>query len=476
MAFTLAIIGRPNVGKSSLFNRLVGRRVAIVHDTPGVTRDRRAADVEFHGLAFRVIDTAGFEDADPATIAGRMTSQSLAAIAEADAILFVIDARAGVTTGDQMIAQNLHKSGKKIILAANKCEGHTEPVADMYALGFGEPLRLSAEHALGMEDLADALEGLAPKVVFEDEADEEEIEPAEEEFVEDFGDAEDDYDYKSKPLRLALVGRPNVGKSSLFNQLLGKERSIVGPEAGLTRDSITAPWKAGERDVLLHDTAGLRKKARSAGVVLEELSVASTIDAIRFADCVIVMIDATMPFEKQDLAIADLIAREGRAIVFAVNKWDLQDNKQGAVGTLREKLDELLPQVVGAEMVMISAKTGQGLDRLVPAIIAADKAWNSRVPTSALNRFLESALLRHAPPAVSGRRVRIRYMTQVKSRPPTFALFGNQLDALPEDYQRYLQNGLRENFNLKGTILRLVMRNTKNPYDPKGKGTARGRR
>jgi GTP-binding protein len=471
--FTLAIIGRPNVGKSSLFNRLVGRRVAIVHDTPGVTRDRRIADVVFHGLELRVIDTAGFEDAAPESISGRMTGQSLAAIAEADAILFVIDARAGVTTGDEMIAQQLHKSGKPVILAANKCEGRTEPLADMYALGFGEPLRLSAEHALGMEDLADALEPLAPRAEMpaaEDDAEEDGETTQDEE--EDEDETPEGYDYTDKPLRLALVGRPNVGKSSLFNRLLGDERSIVGPEAGLTRDSITAPWKveggeAGMRDVLLHDTAGLRKKARTAGETLEELSVASTLDAIRFADCVIVMIDALQPFEKQDLTIADLIAREGRAIVFAVNKWDLLADKQGAISTLREKLDRLLPQVAGAEMIAISARTGEGLDRLIPAVIAADAAWNSRAPTAALNRFLEGALMRHAPPAVSGRRVRIRYMTQVKSRPPTFALFGNQLDALPKAYQRYLQNGLRENFGLTGTPLRMVMRNTRNPYDPK---------
>ena len=465
MPLTLAIIGRPNVGKSSIFNRLVGRRIAIVHDTPGVTRDRRVGDAVFHGLELRIIDTAGFEDAAPGSISSRMTEQSLAAIAEAEAILFVVDARAGVTTGDQMIAQALHKSGKPVILAANKCEGRTEPVADMYALGFGEPLRLSAEHALGMEDLAEALEPLAPKAPVEEAENDDDFPEEEPEESDEF--AEDDYDYTSKPLRLALVGRPNVGKSSLFNQLLGDDRSIVGPEAGLTRDSITAPWKAGAREVLLHDTAGLRKKARVAGEVLEEMSVASTLDAIRFADCVIVMIDAQMPFEKQDLAIADLIAREGRAIVFAVNKWDTLANKQGVISTLREKLDRLLPQVVGAELVAISAKTGEGLDRLVPAVIAADTAWNSRVATAALNRFLESALMRHAPPAISGRRVRIRYMTQVKSRPPTFALFGNQLDALPEAYQRYLQNGLRENFGLKGTPLRLVMRNTKNPYAPK---------
>jgi GTPase len=455
---TVAIVGRPNVGKSSIFNRLIGRRVAIVHDTPGVTRDRRVGETVFHGLDLRVIDTAGFEEVARESLGGRMVGQTLAAIADADVLLFVIDARAGVTTGDEIIAQALRKSGKPVILAANKCEGRTEPLADMYALGFGEPLRLSAEHALGMEDLAEALEAYAPKAVLEED---------EEDDTGDSEDSDDDYDFTDKPLRLALVGRPNVGKSSLFNRLLGDERSIVGPEAGLTRDSITAPWKAGMRDVLLHDTAGLRKKARTAGETLEEMSVASTLDAIRFADCVVVMIDALQPFEKQDLAIADLIAREGRAIVFAVNKWDLLTDKQGAISTLREKLDRLLPQVAGAELIAVSAKTGEGLDRLIPAVVAADKAWNSRAPTAALNRFLEGALMRHAPPAVSGRRVRIRYMTQVKSRPPTFALFGNQLDALPEAYQRYLQNGLRENFGLTGTPLRLVMRNTKNPYAPK---------
>jgi len=467
MPLTLAIVGRPNVGKSSLFNRIAGRRIAIVHDTPGVTRDRRTADVVFDGMELRLIDTAGFEDAAPESLSGRMTGQTLAAIADADALLFVIDARAGVTAGDEIIAAALHRSGKPVILAANKCEGRLiEPaaLADVFALGFGEPLKISAEHALGMESLAAALEPLAPKAEAPDEDEEifETEEPAEDADVE-----EDAFDYRTKPLRLALVGRPNVGKSSLFNQLLGEDRSITGPEAGLTRDSIAAPWRIEDREVLLHDTAGLRKKARVAGEVLEEMSVGSTLDAIRFADCVIVMIDATQPFEKQDLAIADLIAREGRAIVFAVNKWDLKDNKNGAISELREKLDRLLPQVAGAALVAISARTGEGLNRLPEAIMAADRAWNSRTPTSAINRFLESALSRHAPPAIRGRRVRIRYMTQTKARPPTFALFGNQLDALPEDYQRYLVNGLRENFDLKGTPLRLIMRNTKNPYDPK---------
>jgi GTPase len=458
MPLTLAIVGRPNVGKSRLFNRLAGRAAAIVHDTSGVTRDRQFAEAAWDGLALRLIDTAGFEEAAGGSLAARMTEQTRAAIAEADALLFVIDARAGVTAGDEIIARELRKSGKTVILAANKCEGHAVTVDEAYRLGFGEPLKISAEHALGMDELSAALAEIAPadEVFIPADADEEQA-----------GEEEADENYLDRPLRLALVGRPNVGKSSLFNQLLGEERSLVGPEAGLTRDAITAPWKAGMREVLLHDTAGLRKKARAAGEVLEEMSVASTLEAIRFADCVIVMIDATAPFEKQDLTIADLIAREGRAIVFAVNKWDMLDNKAGAVSRMREKLDRLLPQVAGAPLVATSAKTGEGLDRLVPAIVEADKAWNTRISTATLNRFLEDALLRHAPPAISGRRVRLRYMTQGKARPPTFALFGNQLDALPEAYQRYLQNGLREAFNLKGTPLRFNMRNTKNPYDPK---------
>ena len=467
MPLTLAIVGRPNVGKSRLFNRLAGRAAAIVHDTPGVTRDRQAVEAVFDGLSLRLIDTAGFEDAAAGSVAHRMTKQTLAAIAEAEALLFVVDARDGLTAGDQIIAEALRKSGKPVILAANKCEGRTQPPAEAWGLGFGEPLPISAEHNIGMAELADALAPLAPKALIPDEEDEEEDDLQD---IDD-GDAEDNFEgeapvahYLNRPLRLALVGRPNVGKSSLFNQLLGEERSLVGPEAGLTRDAITASWKAGDRDVLLHDTAGLRKKARVAGEILEEMSVASTLEAIRFADCVIVMIDATAPFEKQDLAIADLIAREGRAIVFAVNKWDLLENKAGAISRMREKLDRLLPQVAGAPLIATSARTGEGLERLEAEVAEADKAWNTRVPTGVLNRFLEQALQRHATPAISGRRVRIRYMTQRKARPPSFTLFGNQLDALPEAYLRYLQNGLRESFELKGTPLRFSVRNSKNPY------------
>lgn len=467
MPLVLAIVGRPNVGKSRLFNRLAGRNAAIVHDTPGVTRDRQAVDAEFAGLPLTLIDTAGFEDAASGTIAHRMTKQTLAAIEQAEALLFVVDARDGLTTGDQIIAQALRKSGKPVILAANKCEGRIEPPAEAYGLGFGDPIAISAEHNLGMGELADALEPLAGRVPLAD-ADDDEAE--EDEFSEEDEPQEDVViNYLDRPLRLALVGRPNVGKSSLFNQLLGEERALTGPEAGLTRDAITAPWKAGERDVLLHDTAGLRKKARVAGETLEEMSVGSTLEAIRFADCVVVMVDATAPFEKQDLTIADLIAREGRAIVFAVNKWDLLENKAGAISRMREKLDRLLPQVAGAPLIATSARTGEGLERLEAAITEADKAWNTRISTATLNRFLEEALQRHATPAISGRRVRIRYMTQRKARPPSFTLFGNQLDALPEAYLRYLQNGLREAFGLKGTPLRFSVRNSKNPYAGKKK-------
>jgi len=461
MSLVLAIVGRPNVGKSRLFNRMAGRTAAIVHDTPGVTRDRQAVDAEFAGLALRLIDTAGFEEAASGTIAHRMTRQTLAAIAEAEALLFVIDARDGITAGDQIIADTLRKSGKPVILAANKCEGRVQPPAEAYGLGLGEPIAISAEHNLGMEELVAVLEPLAGPVSQpqdDEDADDEEFSE------EDEPDEDVVVNYLDRPLRLALVGRPNVGKSSLFNQLLGEDRALVGPEAGLTRDAITAPWKAGTRDVLLHDTAGLRKKARVEDESLEEMSVASTLEAIRFADCVIVMIDANAPFEKQDLTIADLIAREGRAIVFAINKWDLLENKAGAISRMREKLDRLLPQVAGAPLIATSARTGEGIERLGAAITEADKAWNTRISTATLNRFLGEALQRHATPAISGRRVRIRYMTQRKARPPSFTLFGNQLGALPEAYLRYLSNGLREAFGLKGTPLRFSVRNSKNPY------------
>jgi GTP-binding protein len=445
MPLTVAIVGRPNVGKSTLFNRLAGRRIAITHDTPGVTRDRKDADAELGPLSFRIVDTAGFEEGETGSLSQRMTEGTLAAIREADVCLFVIDARDGVTAGDEIIGAALRRAGKPVVLVANKCEGRLKPnLAEAYALGFGEPVALSAEHALGLIDL---VEVLAP-------------------FVEE-PEAEEEAEAENKPLKLAIVGRPNVGKSSLFNRLLGEDRSLTGPEAGITRDAVIASWMVDGREILLHDTAGMRKKARVAGETLEEMSVGSTLQAIQFAECVVVMIDATAPFEKQDLTIADLIAREGRAIVFAVNKWDLMENRGGAISDLREQLDRALPQVAGTPLIAVSALTGEGIDRLMPAVVDADRAWNKRVPTAQLNRFLEETLERHPPPAVHGRRVRIRYVTQPKARPPAFALFGNQLEALPQSYLRYLQNSLREAFDLKGTPIRFSLRTSKNPFADK---------
>ncbi|MBS0273350.1 MAG: ribosome biogenesis GTPase Der [Proteobacteria bacterium] len=443
MPLTIAIVGRPNVGKSTLFNRLAGKKLAIVHDTPGVTRDRHEALTVFNGHAVRLIDTAGFEEGEAGSLSQRMTGQTRTAIGDADVCVFVVDVRAGVTAGDEIIAAALRRAGKPVVLVTNKSEARERPnEAEAYALGFGEPIAVSAEHALGIGELIDAILAYV---------------------TEEPGASEEGGEEKG-PLKLAIVGRPNVGKSSLFNRLLGEERSLTSPEAGTTRDAVVAKWKAGGREILLHDTAGLRKKARVAGHLLEEMSVDSALEAIRFAECVVVMIDAAAPFEKQDLTIADLIAREGRAVVFAVNKWDLVEHRGGKISELREKLDRLLPQLWGAPLIAVSARTGEGVDRLLPAIEEADRAWNFRVSTSQLNKFLEDALARHPPPAISGRRVRVRYMTQVKARPPTFALFGNQLDGLPEHYLRYLTNELREAFDLKGVPMRFALRTSKNPF------------
>lgn len=442
----VALVGRPNVGKSTLFNRLAGKRLAIVDDTPGVTRDRRMAESDFGGLALRLVDTAGFEQAAPDTLQARMVEQTRTAIADADVALFVIDAREGVTPGDQAIADVLRRAGKPVIVAANKSEGSAALAgqAEAYGLGLGEPIAVSAEHAIGLSELYDAL---APFAV-------------DGEVVPEDAEAE-----QKKPLHLAIVGRPNVGKSSLLNRVIGEERALVGPDPGVTRDAVAAEWRWQDRDILLHDTAGMRRKARIEAK-LEKLSVESTLHAIRFAECVILVIDATQPFEKQDLVIADLIEREGRAIVFAVNKWDLVEKRQGAITDLRERLDRLLPQVAGAPIVGVSALTGEGVERLMPAVMEADRAWNTRIPTAQLNRFLEEAQSRHPPPAISGRRIRLRYMTQPKARPPNFVLFGNQLNALPDAWLRYLTNGLREAFNLPGTPIRLTLRTSKNPYSP----------
>lgn len=440
----VAIVGRPNVGKSTLFNRLAGRKAAIVHDTPGVTRDRQDADISWGDLVFRLIDTAGFAEGEPGSLPQRMTEQTLVAIERADIILFLIDARAGVTTGDDELAAALRRSGKPIILLANKSEGRTTDLTDALRWGYGEPLAVSAEHGTGLGELFDALAPLLAET------------PAAEAIADE-----------SKPLKLAIVGRPNVGKSTLFNRLLGEERALTGPEAGITRDSIAGRFDTDGRAILLHDTAGLRKRARTAGQNLERLAVASALTAIRFAECVIVVVDAQQPFEKQDLTIADLVAREGRAIIFAINKWDLITEKAGAITSLRRELDRLLPQVAGAPLIAVSALAGDGLARLLQAVLSADHAWNKRIPTAELNRFLAHALERHPPPAVHGRRIRIRYMTQPKSRPPTFALFGTQLTALPDSWLRYLKNELRARFDLGGAPLRLTLHTSKNPFAPR---------
>jgi GTP-binding protein len=374
-----------------------------------------------------------------------MTEQTRAAIADADVCLFLIDARAGVTATDQALADTLRRSGKPVILLANKSEGRTADLHDAYRWGLGEPIAISAEHGTGTVELFEAVSPLLLDAQTHEASANEAV----------------------KPLKLAIIGRPNVGKSTLFNRLLGSERSLTGPESGITRDAIAATLDCDGRTILLHDTAGLRKRARAAGHTLEELSVASALNAIRFAECVIIVIDATQAFEKQDLAIADLVIREGRAVVFAMNKWDVVAAKAGAIGALREERDRLLPQIAGAPIVAISALSGEGLTRLLPAVAAADTAWNRRIPTADLNRLLSRAVERHPPPAVKGRRIRIRYMTEPKARPPTFALFGNQLKALPEAWLRYLQNELRANFDFGGTPLRLLLRTAKNPYDPR---------
>src|SRR5262245_50478732 len=422
MPLTVAIVGRPNVGKSTLFNRLAGKRLAIVDDTPGVTRDRALAESNLGGLELRLIDTAGFDKGPPGSLTARMAEQTKAAIKDADICLFVIDAREGLTAGDEIVADALRRSGKPVILAANKSEGKPDPSfeAESLSLGFGEPLAISAEHGLGLAELREAL---AP---FTDDA------PSTDQL-----ELTEEADTEARPLRLAIVGRPNVGKSSLLNRLIGEERALTGPEAGITRDTVLAEWRWGEREIVLHDTAGLRKKAR-VSEKLEQLSTRATLHAVRFADCVILVMDAKAALEKQDLAMADLIAREGRAIVLVANKWDAVKNPQSELKDLRERTDRLLPQIAGTQIIGLSALTGEGMERLMPAVLEADRVWNTRVPTAGLNRFLEDALARHAPPAVRGRRIRIRYMTQAKGRPPTFVLFGNQLSALPEDYLRYL--------------------------------------
>jgi len=448
----IAIVGRPNVGKSTLFNRLVGKRLALVDDTPGVTRDRREGIGKLGDLTFTVIDTPGLEEAPEAALEGRMRKQTDIAVNEADICLFMVDARAGVTPLDQRFAQILRRSGKPTILLANKSESAASEagVLDAYSLGLGDPIALSAEHGEGISDLFVALEPY-----FDVEADEE------------ADDEETAWDDPLKPLRVAIVGRPNAGKSTLVNRLINEDRLLTGPEAGITRDSISVEWRWHGPDrewpVKLFDTAGMRKKARVQSK-LEKLSVADTLRAIRFAEVVVLLLDSEAPLEKQDLQIADLALREGRALVLAVNKWDAVEDRDATVKSLRERVERLLPQAPGLPLVTMSALTGSGVNRLMPAVTRTYIDWNARVKTSDLNDWLGEAVSRHAPPAVSGQRIKVKYIAQTKTRPPTFVAQCTRAEDLPEAYKRYLVNGIRSAFEIKAVPIRLIVKKPDNPF------------
>ena len=461
--FTVAIVGRPNVGKSTLFNRLVGKRLAIVHDQPGVTRDRRAGDAYLLGLEFTVVDTAGLEEATGPSMEARMRVQTDIAVADADVALLVVDARAGITPMDRHFADFMRRQKTPVILVANKCEGKAgEPgYYESFGLGLGDPVPISAEHGEGMADLLDALLPYAPPE--EDSDDLVEIPPEENED----GEEDEDASRPERPLSMAVVGRPNVGKSTLINRLLGEERLLTGPEAGLTRDAITCDWSYKGRAMRLIDTAGMRRKAQVTDS-LEKLSVANTLESIRMSEVVVLVMDAAQILDKQDLTIARMVVEEGRALVIAINKWDSVEDPQAALRRLSDRLETSLPQARGLATVTLSALTGKGVDKLVDAVIATHKIWNKRISTSKLNGWLEEALAQHPPPALDrGRRIRIRYCTQVKARPPTFVLFTSKPDELPESYTRYLVNSLREVFKMPGVPIRIHLRSGKNPYADK---------
>ncbi|MDY6859794.1 MAG: ribosome biogenesis GTPase Der [Pseudomonadota bacterium] len=471
MSFTLAIVGRPNVGKSTLFNRLVGKRLALVDDQPGVTRDLREGEARLADLRFTVIDTAGLEEATDESLQGRMRKLTERAVEMADICLFMIDARAGVLPADEVFAEILRKKSAHVILAANKAEGAAADagVLEAYALGLGEPIRLSAEHGEGMNELYAVLAPLADEFAERAAGDTPETDVD----VED-DDMEDGarVPTATRPLQVAVVGRPNAGKSTLINAIIGEDRLLTGPEAGITRDAISLRAEWDGTPIRIFDTAGMRKRAKVQDK-LEKLSVSDGLRAVKFAEVVVVLLDVDIPFEQQDLRIADLAEREGRAVVIAVNKWDLETEKQEKLKELREEFARLLPQLKGAPLVTVSAKTGRGLDRLHGAVLKAHEVWNRRVTTAQLNRWLAGMLEVHPPPAPGGKRIKMRYMTQVKTRPPGFVVMCSHPEKLPESYRRYLVNGLRETFDMPGTPIRLTLRSQadKNPYKGKKKST-----
>jgi len=446
MSFSVAIIGRPNVGNSTLFNRLTGKKLALVDDRPGVTRDRREGDAKISDLAFKLIDTAGLEDVSDDSLEARMREQTELAVDDCDIILFLIDARAGVTPLDSFFAERVRQSGKPIVLVANKCEGKggDNGYYEAFSLGLGDPIQFSAEHGEGLAQLYDALKEHSGFIIPEEEEDEGEDET----------------------LNIAIIGRPNAGKSTLINALIGDDRLMTGPEAGITRDSIAVTWQQDRQTLRLYDTAGMRRRAKVQDK-LEKLSVSDGLRAVQFAHVVILLLDAQSPLDRQDKILAQLVAREGRGLIVALNKWDLVEDGQAVRAKVQEMLDLDMPESRGVEIISVSALTGRGLNKLLPAIRATYEVWNKRVPTAQLNRWLDGVVQAHPPPAPGGRRIKLRYVTQIKTRPPTFVLSCSRPDVLPGSYTRYLVNSLRETFDLWGTPIRFRMLKGNNPYDSK---------